>query len=62
MESDIQNIPVAYYTIDAATKDMGFTMPSDILTCSLLKTLAASKPNGKYLELGTGTGLSTAWI
>lgn len=62
MESEIQNVPVAYYAIDAATKEMSFTMPSDILTCSLLKTLAATKPNCKFLELGTGTGLSTAWI
>ena len=62
MESEIQNVPWSYYAIDAATKEMGFTMPSDILTCSLLKTLAGSKPNGKFLELGTGTGLSTAWI
>ena len=37
-------------------------MASDPLTCSLLRTLAASKPAGKFLELGTGTGLSTAWI
>ena len=37
-------------------------MASDILTCSLLRTLAATKPAGKFLELGTGTGLSTAWI
>ena len=62
MESEILNVPWSYYAIDAATKEMGFTMPSDILTCSLLKTLAGSKPNGKFLELGTGTGLSTAWI
>jgi predicted O-methyltransferase YrrM len=62
MESEIQNVPLAYYAIDTATNEMGFTMPSDILTCSLLKTLAASKPNGRFLELGTGTGLSTAWI
>jgi predicted O-methyltransferase YrrM len=62
MESEIQNVPIVYYAIDAATKEMGFTMPSDILTSSLLKTLAGSKPNGKFLELGTGTGLSTAWI
>jgi predicted O-methyltransferase YrrM len=41
---------------------MGFAMASDILTCSLLRTLAASKPSGKFLELGTGTGLSTSWI
>jgi predicted O-methyltransferase YrrM len=37
-------------------------MPSEMLACSLLRTLAASKPAGKFLELGTGTGLSTSWI
>lgn len=37
-------------------------MASDTLTCSLLRTLAASKPNSRFLELGTGTGLSTSWI
>ncbi len=40
----------------------GFSMASDPLTCSLLRTLAASKPSGRFLELGSGTGLSTAWI
>ncbi|MCW3079864.1 class I SAM-dependent methyltransferase [Segetibacter sp.] len=57
-----QTIPDSYFDIDKATKENGFTMPSDILTCSLLRTLAASKPAGKFLELGTGTGLSTSWI
>lgn len=57
-----QSFPEAYATIDALTKSSGFTMASDSLTCSLLRTLAASKPAGKFLELGTGTGLSTAWI
>lgn len=57
-----QAFPKAYREIDAATKLSGFTMASDVLTCSLLRTLAASKPSGKFLELGTGTGLSTAWI
>jgi predicted O-methyltransferase YrrM len=28
----------------------------------MLRSLAASKPAGKFLELGTGTGLSTSWI
>ena len=37
-------------------------MASDMMTCSLLRTLAASKPGGKFLELGTGTGLATSWI
>jgi predicted O-methyltransferase YrrM len=57
-----QKFPKTYIDIDKATKIAGFTMASDILTCSLLRTLAASKPAGKFLELGTGTGLSTAWI
>lgn len=37
-------------------------MTSEPLTGSLLKTLAASKPAGSFLELGTGTGVSTAWL
>jgi predicted O-methyltransferase YrrM len=57
-----QPFPAAYLRIDEETKAAGFTMASDALTCSLLRTLAASKPNGKFLELGTGTGLSTSWI
>ncbi|MBK5277879.1 MAG: class I SAM-dependent methyltransferase [Bacteroidia bacterium] len=57
-----QKFPKAYDNINEATRLSGFTMASDVLTCSLLRTLASSKPNGKFLELGTGTGLSTAWI
>lgn len=57
-----QPYPPAYAAIDEATRAHGFTMPSDPLTCSLLRTLAAAKPGGQFLELGTGTGLSTAWI
>jgi predicted O-methyltransferase YrrM len=63
MNQDIcQPLPAAYLSIDEATKASGFTMASDIHTCSLLKTLAASKPGSKFLELGTGSGLSTSWI
>lgn len=58
----IQPFPKTYNDIDEATKLSGFAMASDVLTCSLLRTLAASKPSGKFLELGTGTGLSTSWI
>jgi len=63
MEDTIkQQYPQAYAEIDKSTKHSGFTMASDVLTCSLLRTLAGSKPSGKFLELGTGTGLSTSWI
>jgi predicted O-methyltransferase YrrM len=57
-----QALPKAYKKIMEATAASGFTMASDVLTCSLLRTLAASKPGGKMLELGTGTGLSASWI
>jgi predicted O-methyltransferase YrrM len=62
MIETVQQLPMHYMDIDTATRASGFTMASDVLTGSLLRTLAASKPNGKFLELGTGTGLSTSWI
>ena len=37
-------------------------MPSDLQTGALLQTLAASKPTAALLEIGTGTGLATAWL
>lgn len=55
-------VPKNYHEIAEATKLSGFTMASDNLTGSLLRTLASSKPAGRFLELGTGTGLSTSWI
>lgn len=62
MKETINTQPTAYANIKLATEQQGFTMPSELMTCSLLCTLAASKPNSSFLELGTGTGLSTAWI
>ncbi len=58
----LHNYPDNYRAIADATKRSGFSMASDPRTCSLLKTLATSKPAGRFLELGTGTGLSTCWI
>ncbi|MEO6455829.1 MAG: class I SAM-dependent methyltransferase [Ginsengibacter sp.] len=57
-----QQSPKTYLDIIQATSMSGFTMASDMLTCTLLRTLAGSKPSGKFLELGTGTGLATSWI
>lgn len=61
---DIANLeaPEAVSKIDIENKAMGFNMPCDDLTGALLRALVASKPKGKFLELGTGTGRSTAWI
>ena len=37
-------------------------MASEPKTGSFLRTLAATKPGGRFLELGTGTGIGTAWL
>jgi predicted O-methyltransferase YrrM len=56
------NPPPQLAAIEQATLAAGFTMPSEAQTGSLLRTLAATKPGGRLLELGTGTGLATAWL
>ena len=37
-------------------------MASEPQTGSIIRTLAASKPGGRFLEIGTGTGIGTAWL
>ena len=54
--------PVVIDAISQETVASRFPMASEPQTGSLLRTLAATKPFGTFLELGTGTGLSTAWI
>ena len=58
----ILNQPTALAAILHETADLGFSMASEARTGSLLRTLAASKPAGQFLELGTGTGVATAWL
>jgi len=48
--------------IEKDGKAIGFDQVSDRNVGSLLATLCASKPHGKFLELGTGCGLSTMWM
>jgi|TARA_A200000113_G_scaffold58765_1_gene50094 predicted O-methyltransferase YrrM len=57
-----QKLPAIYNTLIEKSQEIGFTMPSDILVGSLLKTLIASKPSSHILELGTGIGLSLSWM
>src|ERR1043165_9986565 len=56
------DVPLEYEKIKSATDELKFQIASDLQTGSLLKTLVASKPAGRFLELGTGTGLATSWI
>ena len=54
--------PPKYLEVLKATKAIDFKMGSDVQTGNLLQTLAAAKPKGRFLEIGTGTGLSAVWI
>ena len=62
--NDTENIklPPRLTQIISETARLNFTMASDTLTGCLLRALSATKTAGKLLELGTGTGVATAWI
>lgn len=54
--------PPALDLIQSRTSELGFSMASEPLVGAMLRLLAASKTGGRFLELGTGTGISTAWL
>ena len=57
-----QTPPAAVAEIERRTNELGFNMASESRTGAMLRMLAATKPGGHVLELGTGTGLGTAWL
>lgn len=61
-DTSIQDIPKIHKEITRKSEEIGFTMPSDLYVGSFLKTLIASKPKGRFLEIGTGIGLSLSWM
>ncbi|MEU5980280.1 class I SAM-dependent methyltransferase [Streptomyces sp. NPDC047315] len=54
--------PAQLDAILAAATHASFAMSCVDRTGSLLATLAASKPDGRFLELGTGVGAGAAWL
>ncbi|MEJ7779730.1 MAG: class I SAM-dependent methyltransferase [Daejeonella sp.] len=54
--------PEQFSKIRSRSEQINFSMPSDLQTGSILRTLVTSKPGGSFLEFGTGTGLSLSWI
>ena len=62
MTDEITRRPAAVDSILSETSALGFTMASEPKVGALLSALAASKPAGRLLELGTGTGHGTAWL
>ena len=61
-DTAIVRTPPALAAIQAETARLGFSMASEPKTGALLAALSASKPGGRLLELGTGTGIGTAWL
>ncbi len=61
-DTNIQDIPNMYPEIVRKSTEIGFSMPSDVFIGTFLKTLISSKPGGRFLELGTGIGLSLSWM
>ena len=58
MKDSVKAFPIGFQEIVEQTNNIDFNQLSDSLLGSLLATLSATKPNGRFLELGTGTGLS----
>src|SRR3954468_11398805 len=61
-ELDYIQAPESLNPILVRTQVLNFGMASEPRTGALLQTLAASKPSGRLLELGTGTGIATSWL
>lgn len=61
-QSNILDRPAIYSQIEEKSKEIGFTMPSDVYIGTLLKTLISSKSKSNILELGTGISLSLSWM
>lgn len=54
--------PGALTAIETDAEGIGTTVACDEALGGLVRTLAAAKPGGRALELGTGVGAGTAWL
>jgi predicted O-methyltransferase YrrM len=61
-DAPLHQQPAPLAGIVGETAAMNFTMISEARVGALLSVLAASKPRGRLLELGTGTGHGAAWL
>ncbi|MFI6875103.1 O-methyltransferase [Streptomyces sp. NPDC050400] len=62
MDDMPSHFPDTLPALRAAAREAGFIMSSEDRTGNLLAVLAATRPGGRILELGTGVGEGTAWL
>jgi predicted O-methyltransferase YrrM len=62
MDDTPSKSPTVLPVLRAAAREVGFIMSCEERTGSLLAVLAAARPGGRILELGTGVGEGTAWL
>ncbi|MDX3540759.1 class I SAM-dependent methyltransferase [Streptomyces sp. MB09-01] len=62
MDDMPRRIPDSLPALRGAARRAGFTLSCEERTGSLLALLAATRPGGRTLELGTGVGAGTAWL
>ncbi|MGW1979551.1 O-methyltransferase [Streptomyces sp. NPDC001889] len=62
MDDTPSRIPAALPALRAQAEAAGFIMSSEDRTGALLAALAAARPSGRILELGTGVGEGTTWL
>jgi len=55
-------IPQLSVKAQAIADDWGFRISSEPRTGAMLRVLAASKPGGRILEIGAGTGVGAGWL
>lgn len=55
-------VPPRVAAAQALARRLGFEHSCSAATGRILRLLAASKPAGRMLEIGTGTGVGTAWL
>ncbi|WP_405406924.1 O-methyltransferase [Streptomyces sp. NBC_01104] len=62
MDDTPSQLPATLRRLRAAARETGFLMSCEERTGGLLAALAAARPGGRILELGTGVGEGTAWL
>lgn len=62
MNDTPSRLPPVLPALRTAARAAGFTRSCEERTGALLAALAAARPGGRVLELGTGVGEGTAWL